>query len=76
MAKRDRGDDPLLDANDFVWVVGLSLLWLAPPFVAWSVLGLPWWAGLAIALLMGLATRPLYKRYIRQSEAKRPSNRL
>lgn len=69
MGKRDHDNDPILDANDMLWCVGLGMLTLIPTLVWLS--DAPWWGALLVTLLYVLACRPLYRRYARQTEAKR-----
>lgn len=73
MRTRDHDDDPLLDVRDVLWWCGFSGLSLGVLLLG-NALHLPWWALLLVAFLVGLAARPLYRRYDRQLEAKRPSN--
>ena len=72
VATRDRDNQPLLDANDVMWWIALGMPTLAP-VLAWSS-GLPWWAALLLAVAIGVAMRPLHKRYRRRVEAQRPRN--
>lgn len=73
MGRRDRDNDPILDANDVMWWAALSLLAVVP-VLAWITFDLPWWGVLLVALLIGIAMTPLRRRYERQADAKRPRN--
>lgn len=71
MRIRDHDNDPILDANDVLWCAGLGMLTLIPTLLWLS--DAPRWAALLVTIVYALACRPLYRRYTRQAEAKRPS---
>ena len=74
MKRRNVDDDPILDANHLMGMIGLSMLSMSPLLVV-SALGWPIWVALPIGLAVGFAAAPLHRRSRRRLEAARPSAR-